>query len=299
MNSESIFTYEEFLREVIIEDNKKPIDYYSPLKWYGGKFYIVDEILKYMPEHSCYVEPFFGSGQVFFKKPKAMVEVINDIDLNIYSFFKVLSDENLFNEFIKKVYLLYAHRKIFEEQGYIMRDDNANIIDKAVAFFYRVYLGFNAKVYCNFYATGITRNKAMSLNSAKRRLFFAHERLRDVFVECKDWKEIVRQYDSVDTFVYMDPPYIQDTRKSFNDYKHELSNEQHQELVDILLSLKSKVMLSGYANPIYERLEQQGWARIDIDTYCWCTNSKQTNGVKDKRIESLWINYQLPKQKLF
>ena len=297
MNSEGIFTYEEFLKEIIAEDNKKQIDYYSPLKWYGGKFYIVDEILKYMPKHYCYVEPFFGSGQVFFKKPKAMVEVINDIDLNIYSFFKVLANESLFNEFIKKVYLLYAHRKIFEEQKQVMKEDS--IIDKAVVFFYRVHLGFNAKVYCNSYATGTERNKAMSLNAAKRRLFFAHERLRDVFVECKDWKEIVKQYDSANTFIYLDPPYIQDTRKTFNDYKYELSNEQHQELVDILLSLKSKVMLSGYANPIYEKLEQQGWTRIDIDTYCWTINSKYKNGVKDKRIESLWINYQLPKQKLF
>ena len=298
MNLEGIFSYEEFLKEVIEEDNKKPVNYYSPLKWYGGKFYIVNEILKYIPKHQCYVEPFFGSGQVFFKKPKAMVEVINDIDLNVYSFFKVLANDSLFNEFIKKVYLLYAHRKIFEEQKRIMENDNANIVDKAVAFFYIVYLGFNAKVYCNSYATGTERNKAMNLNSAKRRLFFAHERLRDVFVECKDWKEIVKQYDSNDTFIYMDPPYLQDTRKTFNDYLHEMSNEQHQELVDILLTLKSKVMLSGYANPIYEKLEQQGWIRIDIDTYCWATNAKQTR-FKDKRIESLWINYKLPELKLF
>ena len=299
MNLKGIFLYEEFLKEVIEEDNKKPVNYYSPLKWYGGKFYIVNEILKYIPEHQCYVEPFFGSGQVFFKKSKAMVEVINDIDLNVYSFFKVLADDSLFNEFIKKVYLLYAHRKIFEEQKKIMENDNANIVDKAVAFFYIVYLGFNAKVYCNSYATGTERNKAMSFNSAKRRLFFAHERLRNVFVECKDWKEVVKQYDSNDTFIYLDPPYLQDVRKSFNDYQHEMSNEQHQELVYILLTLKSKVMLSGYANPVYEKLEQQGWMRIDIDTYCWVTNAKYTNGVKDKRIESLWLNYKPSELKLF
>ena len=95
MNLEGIFSYEEFLKEVIEEDNKKPVNYYSPLKWYGGKFYIVNEILKYIPKHQCYVEPFFGSGHVFFKKSKAMVEVINDIDLNVYSFFKVLSNESL------------------------------------------------------------------------------------------------------------------------------------------------------------------------------------------------------------
>jgi len=294
-----MFNYSEFLKEVIAEDNQKPVRHYSPLRWFGGKFYTADKIIALMPNHLCYAEPFFGAGHVFFKKPKAEVEVINDIDLSIYSFFKVLSNENLFNEFIKKVYLLYSHRKIFEEQGEVLRDKSANIVDKAVAFFYRISLAFGARVKNNSYVSGFSRNNAQSFNSAKRRLFFAHERLRNVFVECKDWKEVVKQYDSDDTLLYCDPPYIHDTRKSKDDYEHEMTNEQHEELINILLSLKSKVILSGYANPIYERLEKNGWRRIDIETYCWCYNAKDTNGVRDKRIESLWLNYKPSQAKLF
>jgi len=299
MDLERPLTYEDFLKEIIFEDSKKRIRHYSPLTWYGGKFYMADKIVALMPRHECYVEPFFGAGHVFFKKPKAKIEIVNDIDLNIYSFFKVLGDEDLFNEFIKKVYLLYAHRKIFEEQLEqleILKDKSTGIVDRAVAFFYRNHLAFGGKVEDSFYSSSFEKDKAGAFNSAKQRLFFAHDRLRNVFVECKDWKEVIKQYDSDITLNYCDPPYVNDTRKSKDDYENEMTNEQHEELVDTLLSLKSKVILSGYANPIYEKLEHQGWRRIDIETYCWVNYLRP---IKEKRIESLWLNYELSQTKLF
>ena len=97
-------TYEEFINTMI--QNQKLARSFtkkSPLQYYGGKFFIVDEILRLIPPHICYVEVFFGSGQVFFQKERSEVEVINDLDDLVYSFFKVLSDKVLFEQFIKKL----------------------------------------------------------------------------------------------------------------------------------------------------------------------------------------------------
>ena len=49
-------------------------------------------IINHMPEHKTYLEPFFGSGAVFFNKPKSQIETINDLDSNIVNLFKVIRD---------------------------------------------------------------------------------------------------------------------------------------------------------------------------------------------------------------
>ncbi|RXG62611.1 DNA adenine methylase, partial [Candidatus Atribacteria bacterium 1244-E10-H5-B2] len=57
----------------------------------GGKRYLAENIISYIPEHKTYVEPFIGGGAVFFAKERSEVEVINDLDKDIafaYRFMK-------------------------------------------------------------------------------------------------------------------------------------------------------------------------------------------------------------------
>ena len=51
---------------------------------------MLDHILPLIPPHNTYVEPFFGGGAVFFAKQPVMCEVINDIDNNAITFYRVL-----------------------------------------------------------------------------------------------------------------------------------------------------------------------------------------------------------------
>ena len=39
-----------------------------PLKWHGGKYYLASKIVRLMPAHLHYVEPFFGGGAVLFAR---------------------------------------------------------------------------------------------------------------------------------------------------------------------------------------------------------------------------------------
>ena len=48
----------------------------SILKYPGAKNKLAKWIFSYIPEHSVYVEPFFGSGAVFFNKKPVAEETI-------------------------------------------------------------------------------------------------------------------------------------------------------------------------------------------------------------------------------
>ena len=72
------------------------------LKYPGAKLKLADWIISNIPSHSVYLEPFFGSGAVFFNKPKSEIETINDINDDVYNYFKVLRDKSY--ELIKVFY---------------------------------------------------------------------------------------------------------------------------------------------------------------------------------------------------
>ena len=59
----------------------------SLIKYPGSKWNIADWILSFFPKHHSYVEPFFGSGAVFFRKEKSNIETINDLDGDVVNFF--------------------------------------------------------------------------------------------------------------------------------------------------------------------------------------------------------------------
>ena len=69
-----------------------------------------------------------------------------------------------------------------------------------------------------------------------------------------------------------------------------MTDEQHTKLVDILLNVKGKVVLSGYDHPIYNRLLDEGWNKIALGDYSK-RSQKSNNGELDEGKEFVWINY--------
>jgi DNA adenine methylase len=105
----------------------------------------------------------------------------------------------------------------------------------------------------------------------------------------RDWKDVVLRYDRENTLFYLDPPYVLETRIRKGIYAYEMSDEEHEELVDICLKLKGEVILSGYRNKIYERLEENGWIRLDKKVKLQCQVVR--GGNREERVESVWLNY--------
>lgn len=64
------------------------------LNYPGSKWSMAEWIIDHMPVHETYLEPFFGSGAVYFNKPISAVETINDIDGRIVNMFRVMRDHS-------------------------------------------------------------------------------------------------------------------------------------------------------------------------------------------------------------
>lgn len=62
----------------------------TPISYYGGKQSMLPILLSMLPEHTTYIEPFFGGGALFWAKEPVKVEVINDFNANVCNFYEVL-----------------------------------------------------------------------------------------------------------------------------------------------------------------------------------------------------------------
>ncbi len=253
-----------------------------------------------IPEHQTYVEAFAGGAALFFAKERSPFEVLNDRNSGLVNLLEVIADSNKFQRFQLKVEIYPYSREEFE----YCRDnwgDGVDDVERAARYFVAMRQSFNGvgKSWSRAKhesARGMSRAVSKYL-SAVEALPEISQRLKTVQIENRDFRQIIKDYDHIDAFFYLDPPYIADTRLSPNVYEHEMTNEDHEELVDLLLRIKGKAMLSGYAHPIYGPLECAGWKRTDMEVKCTSGAStfdktgmdKATAEKRMERTETVWL----------
>lgn len=86
-----------------------------------------------------------------------------------------------------------------------------------------------------------------------------------------------------DTFLYLDPPYLPDTRTSNTRYQYEMTADQHRDLIAKVLPLPCMIAISCYDNELY-RSALSGWRKIQFPS--------QTRG--GLMTETLYMNYPEP-----
>lgn len=271
---------------------KNKMVYKSPINWYGGKYYMAKDIIEVFPKHKMYVEGFGGAAHILFRKEKSELEVYNDLHSGLYLFFKLLRENN--EEFIRRLSLTPYSREEFENSKQWMYEEDE--IEKARSFYVRTMQSVASNGgWC--YAKsksrrGMCQSVSRWLGNIEENLEGAIERLKEVQVENLDILELIKKYDKEDTLFYLDPPYISDTRKQKKSYDYEMTDEQHKELVDTLIGIKGKVVLSGYDHPIYNKLLDNGWSKVVLGEYA--KRSQKTNeGELSKGKEFVWVNYEL------
>jgi DNA adenine methylase len=255
----------------------------------GGKHYMVRELLKHVPPHRTYIEPFFGAGNLFWNKPPSRGSVINDIDAHVVNFFRVLRNEQLASELIEKLKLTPYARDEYE-YAFKNRDDiDLSDVERARLFFIRARQGATTVLG----KRSASRTNWMAVNRADEAPVFANavenmasfiDKLRRVMIENDDALRVLARYDNARAFFYIDPPYCHSTRKS-GFYRHEMGEDQHVALIEKLITMKGKIMLSGYPSALYDKLTDSGWRRVDIAAVC-CVSAHRAS-----RTECLWMNY--------
>lgn len=250
------------------------------LKYPGAKNRIAKWICSYIPRHDVYLEPFAGSLAVLFEKSRCHIETVNDLNGEVVNFFRILRDNP--EELRKKIELTPYSREEYENAYIPIKDD----IERARRFCVRCWMGFGcANLYRNGFKSGQQTNSpnpAAAWNLLPETIKLAKERLKGVQIEQLPALELLRRYDTSDVFMYLDPPYLHETRKKYL-YKHEMSNQEHEELLKEIVNHKGKVLISGYDNEMYNDYLKE-WKKAYKDT---CAE----NGIK--RTEVLWMNYQI------
>lgn len=273
-----------------------------PISWYGGKTIMAKRLLKYIPEHKKYGEVFGGAGGVLFAKEPSEFEVFNDINSNLINLYRVLRDEEKFNKFYKMACVSLWSRDEFWYAYDNINNPEMEDYERAFYFFVVARQAFNGKpgipswsMSTGKSSRGMASTCSKYLSSVDR-LPAVHERLKRVQIDNTDFRNFFKLYiskwDYEDSFVYLDPPYVPETRISKKAYRFEMSYEDHEDLIHLLLSHygNSKFMLSGYDNPLYNILEQNGWNKICFEWTSWATRNSKISE-KPRRTECIWINY--------
>ncbi len=241
-----------------------------------------------MPPHIHYVEPYFGGGSVLLNKAyDGVSEVVNDCHFELTNFWRTLQDEEKYDKFKRMIEAVPFSEVEWQDSVEPTEDP----IQLAVNFFIRCRQSRAGKL--NSFAT-LSRNRtrramneqASSWMNAVNGLADVAVRLKRVVVLNQDAVKVIKNQDGPNTLFYLDPPYMHETRVTTADYDHEMSVDQHAELLDAVKQCKGKVLLSGYPNKLYDEA-LSGWFTHDIVI----DNKASMKKEKPKMTERLWMNY--------
>lgn len=263
---------------------------HSVLKYPGSKWNISKQIVSMIPKHHSYVEPFFGSGAVLFNKPESDIETINDLDSDVTNLFRCIQKDS--DRLSRIIMTTPFSREVYDKQYEI--PDGAVCVDayeRAASFLIRCWQGHGFRT--NGYKVGWKndvqgREKSYALWNWYRLpewIIEIAERLRKVQIENRPALEVIKRFDYENVFIYIDPPYLLGVRTG-KQYKHEMTDNDHIELLENVLQSKAKIMISGYQSEMYNDYLKD-----------WNTMSFKSCAEHGKpRIETVWMNYETMKQ---
>ena len=177
----------------------------SPLKWVGGKSKLAAQITERIPSHHAYAEVFAGAGWVFFHKRESRVEVLNDINGELISFYRVL--QNHLEEFCRQFKWMLSSREFFENFKKQQEAGGLTDIQRAVRFYYLQRHAFGGNVTGRVFGVSKESPPPVNLMRLETELSEVHFRLSGVTIENLSWDSFIPRYDSPNAFFYLDPPY--------------------------------------------------------------------------------------------
>lgn len=244
------------------------------LRRLGNKSKLSMEIQKFFPKHKIYIEPFFGAGGMFFNKPKANYNVLNDLDSEVFNLFQVvISRKNELEELFKKMPIsedLWRHWKKTQEEEPLL---------KALRFLFLSnygYLGLPDTM--RFGVENTSKIIYENINKTHEFLFgceFMNVDFRDIFKKLS----LKNDAEKLETFVYCDPPYL-DTE---NNYESGFTHKDSEDLFKVLIESGCKFAMSEFDHPkIIEQAKDYG---LIIETI------RERVNIKNRRVEILVTNY--------
>ena len=190
----------------------------------GGKYRMYKTVIDSFPADytdSIYVEPFVGGGSIFFNKKPSATEVINDLDTVLIALYRWVKENP--SEIGQRINGLYT----VDDFKRIKRETPDDLLDKAVQHYLLVKMSYNGfKTVFN------------GRNPSKDFILYS-ERMKSATIHNTDYLQMIKEYDSPNTFFYLDPPY-EESSKTLDEYR----DINCQQLADVLSSIQGRFLLS-------------------------------------------------------
>lgn len=255
------------------------------LKYPGSKWNIAPKLTELIPPHHSYIEPFFGSGALFFCKPPSNIETINDLNSDVTNLFQCIQEDA--ERLARLLITIPFSREVYEKQfdKNIAYTDN---YERAASMLVRCWQSFghranNEKVGWKIDVQGRERMYALwNWYRLPEWIIEICERLRTVQIENRPATELIKLFNNDCVFQYWDPPYMLGTR-SGKQYIHEMTDKEHEELLTLALQSKSMIMISGYESELYNDMLHD-WNKVSFKS---CAEKGAP------RSEIVWMNYEI------
>lgn len=252
-----------------------------PMPYSGGKQKVAPKIADLLPAHTHYVEPFAGALSVLLAKPPSPIETVNDLNGDIMTFWRVLRDQP---EDLQRICSLTPHSRA--ERRNATFDDSISDLERARRVWVLLTQSRAAVLRSSsgwrFCHGGNRMSLAAYLDGYVERIRPAAERLKRVSLECRPAADVIDAYGAqADALLYLDPPYLGETRNRTDQYVHEMATvDEHAALLEQLLGCAAAVVVSGYPHPLYDTT-LAGWHRYQFV-------ARAASG--QPRVEVVWMN---------
>lgn len=273
---------------------------YAPISYFGGKTNMLEHILPLLPEHRLYVEPFCGGASVFWTKEPSYREVLNDFNEEVINFYRVTKTK--FEELKIEIECTLSSRALYDKARDIYQNpEGYSDVMRAWAFWVQTNMSFS-NILCGSWAFA----KLPQGGSDGSNLFWKKQRfekwldlrLKSTQIECDDALNVIKRYDTPDTFFYIDPPYISSykVRQHFKGYHW----KDFYDLLCALTEIKGKFLLSSYPEKhLLEFKDKNGWNYKEFNKSVLVNNVKSIKKKKKmNKVECLTYNYSLQKEEL-
>ncbi len=261
------------------------------LRRLGNKKKIAAEIIQHFPDHKIYIEPFFGAGGMFFNKPKAKYNIVNDLDSDVFNLFQVVMNQK--EELEKAFYMMPIHSDLLD---YWKKNEETDPIKKALRFlFFSNFLYMGKPGTMSNGATGGSGHSKTGKEYFMNNIEETFNLLTGVSFSNYDFKKFIESIsfrkdgrnDEAKTLIYCDPPYLGTT----DNYSNSFTESDSEDLFKCLEKTGCKYAMSEFDNQfILDQAKQRGLNVITIG---------ERQNLKNRRTEILVTNYTNQQPELF
>ncbi|MBM6609917.1 adenine-specific DNA-methyltransferase [Citrobacter portucalensis] len=261
------------------------------LKWAGGKYPLLDDIKRHLPQGECLIEPFVGAGSVFLNTDFSRY-ILADINSDLISLYNIVKTRT--DEYVQASRELFMPETNQAEVYYRFREEfnaSQDPFRRAVLFLYLNRFGYNGL--CRYNLRGefnvpFGRYKKPYFPEAE--LYHFAEKAQNAEFHCLSYEECMNRADS-NSVVYCDPPYAPlSATANFTAYHTNSFSPKEQahlaEMAEKLVSKQIPVLISNHDTP-----DTREWYRAAKHFQVKVRRSISSNGGTRKKVNELLALY--------